>query len=80
MEDAYEVSIFVKVTDVGLLWDAALAIGIFDEDFDEASAPDHIGTRDVPDVEGCLQMILDPGFVPDAGFEIEESTAEMVMS
>lgn len=70
----YELSLFVRVHDEAALWTVAFARGVADGAFASRDSADcYIGTKTEPDVEGCIQMILDPGHIDDAGFNIEES-------
>jgi hypothetical protein len=65
-------SIDLDVYDPQLLWDTATQRAL-----DDGYPPDDdvLGTRNEPDVRGCLTMLLDPGSLP--GCSINDSDVEV---
>ena len=70
MEACYTVRIEVKVHNTADLFLAAEKIAL------QHGGVDLLGTEGDPDVAACLQMILDPGSVPYAGFDIDHCAVE----
>lgn len=71
---SHTVSLYVTVHDEQLLWDAARARYVDDAE-DDGAAEIMLGTRDEPDVSGCLRMLADPG-VSWPGTQIEDSSCD----
>jgi hypothetical protein len=76
----YEFSLYLGVDDPARLYEAARA-QYFQEDYASvATGPveddikDLLGTREEPDIEACLMMLLDPGMLP--GCSIYQHTVE----
>lgn len=68
----YILKLYVDVFDKRALYDAARRHP--DSKFCRGS----LGTRRSPNVEACIQMLLDPGSVPDAGISIDSGECEHV--
>lgn len=82
MSEAFaNVTLHVSIDDAQALWDRALQQmrddGILQGD-DEPGEDEieMIGTRDEPDLAGCLRMVLDPGTSPD-GITINDSSVDV---
>lgn len=74
MRTAHQFTLYVNVHSPDYLWDAAEARAIEEGMTDTENRRDMLGTREEPNLAGCLTMMLDPGSL--AGCSIEDSTCE----
>ena len=79
-EQHADVTLHVSIDDPQALWDRAVqqlrADGVLTSDELGDDEIGMIGTREEPDLSGCLRMILDPGTSPD-GMTINDSSVEI---
>lgn len=68
----YTLTLTIEVVDVEELYNETLAC--FERD-GQMPMPEIIGTPEEPDIEGCLQIILDPGVSPP-GMSILDGSVE----
>lgn len=55
----HTVTIYVQITDPTALWDAAAAALVNDGGFEDLQ--NFLGSREEPDISGCLRQLADPG-------------------
>ncbi|MCG7348848.1 hypothetical protein [Sphingomonas sp. ACRSK] len=79
-EQHADVTLHVSIDDPQALWDRAVqqlrADGVLASGELGDDEIGMIGTREEPDLSGCLRMILDPGTSPD-GMTINDSSVEI---
>ena len=75
MSRQYTVTLDVSVYDSAELFRAALTHAMLHDNLTEAHALDVLAPGGDTDVGACLQMLLDPGHVADAGLDIVQSSA-----
>lgn len=79
-EQHADVTLHVSIDDPQTLWDRAVqqlrTDGVLTSDELGDDEIEMIGTREEPDLSGCLRMILDPGTSPD-GMTINDSSVEI---
>ena len=68
------ITIHVEILNEQRLWDHANRI--CRSKYKDENPEDLIGTREEPDIEGCLQLIFDPGDSPP-GIQIDDSVVEI---
>lgn len=67
----------LKVHDPRALRAAAMRHAVNIDNMDRRTAREIVGSARRPNVTACLQVLLDPGRIDGAGFEIEQSTPEV---